>query len=565
MKKITALLGVMSVFALTTLQATAFFGSVEDMDNTDSSNGKVQNVTINPDDGAVILLWDEVQKENGEKAEKYRVDYGNASIAGGSATEYPLNAETIDNLPSKKISNLDSAETYYFTVTGIYADGSESDPSTEVSGTALAGNEAAALSEELLLSNVMATGANGVEVQFSKDIVLPSDAAGAFSIQDPEENFLAVTAAEIASNPSAVRLTTANQTAGTSYTLVVSATVTDTAGNPIQSGSTDTLTFKGYTAVAADPEETTDPTAETDPVTTTEPTEGEVVEPTETTTTTTSTTTATENPGNTTQKENDAIRMADISAIKTAIEQVYSDESMYPETTETAVPSYIIEIPGDPETGEDYYYMAFADPITSVERQCYRLATKLTDPANAAKMQNDGGIDPDAYEVGPSDCLDIENDTAPLFKEDPLHGTAEDPIPSTTTTAPVDTTAPEDVTNLDAIYKARINDFLVTLSWTPSVDSDGDLADQKLYRREKGETWNEGSSIGADVNKITQFEKPETEIDYKVTVSDEAGNESVGAIRSVALPALPQTGAPLFFIAGAALLGAAGMMRRKKK
>jgi len=142
---------------------------------------------------------------------------------------------------------------------------------------------------------------------------------------------------------------------------------------------------------------------------------------------------------------------------------------------------------------------------------------------------------------------------------------------STTEETPVateteeDVTPPEDVTNFVADFKARVSDFLVTLKWTASTNTDKDLAAQILYRSEdKGIQWDNGRAIATDKTIATSAEKPETEITYKLTVRDEAGNESVGAIRSISLPALPETGSSVAFLGGLALLGAAGRKLFKK-
>lgn len=106
-----------------------------------------------------------------------------------------------------------------------------------------------------------------------------------------------------------------------------------------------------------------------------------------------------------------------------------------------------------------------------------------------------------------------------------------------------DTTAPEDISNLKADYRAQEENYLVTLKWTPSVDSAGDLDDQLFYRSEtEGKKWEEGESLGAKAIKTTQEEAPETEISYKITTKDTSGNESAGVIRDVKLPALTKTG-----------------------
>ncbi len=130
-----------------------------------------------------------------------------------------------------------------------------------------------------------------------------------------------------------------------------------------------------------------------------------------------------------------------------------------------------------------------------------------------------------------------------------------------------DTTPPEDVSNLMASYVARLSDYLVTLTWTPSADTAGDLNDQLYYRSTNGGTlWSDAESLGKTATKKEVSEQPETEITYRITTEDVAGNESVGLIRMVSLPALPATGGPAALIAmGFALAGTSLRYMRKKK
>jgi len=126
----------------------------------------------------------------------------------------------------------------------------------------------------------------------------------------------------------------------------------------------------------------------------------------------------------------------------------------------------------------------------------------------------------------------------------------------------VDVTPPEDVTNLVATFSARVKDYLVTLKWNPSNNTAGDLEDQLLYRStDKGNQWGKSVSLGKSASKTSMPEQPETEITYKLTTKDTAGNESVGVIRSLSLPALPETGPGVLIALGIALVGAG--VRRK--
>jgi len=88
------------------------------------------------------------------------------------------------------------------------------------------------------------------------------------------------------------------------------------------------------------------------------------------------------------QKTRDAVRIQDIEALKSAVEQFYGDNSVYPSNDETAqwfggVTRYIPRLPIDPKTKEsanstalDYVYNVL-DPSNndSVSNQTYELST----------------------------------------------------------------------------------------------------------------------------------------------------------------------------------------------
>lgn len=108
---------------------------------------------------------------------------------------------------------------------------------------------------------------------------------------------------------------------------------------------------------------------------------------------------------------------------------------------------------------------------------------------------------------------------------------------ATTTTPTTDTTPPEDVTSLSA----QPGDTKVTLSWTASVNSEGDLAGQKVYCSSDGgttyttaESALDASAISYEVTGLTNG----TCYKFKVTCYDKAPNESPGATVSC----MPTTG-----------------------
>ena len=65
------------------------------------------------------------------------------------------------------------------------------------------------------------------------------------------------------------------------------------------------------------------------------------------------------------------------------------------------------------------------------------------------------------------------------------------------TTEEADLTPPENITDLMITQKLlELNEYLVTLTWTPSINSTGDLLDQILYKSlNRGQTYNAGTSL----------------------------------------------------------------------
>ncbi len=195
------------------------------------------------------------------------------------------------------------------------------------------------------------------------------------------------------------------------------------------------------------------------------------------------------------------------------------------------------------------------------------------------------GSDGDPIDLTPILAMEDEGEEYPAAGEDPA--ASPDPFleellseleDETTTETPTedelfpwdaeeeDTTPPEDISNLMASYVARLSDYLVTLTWNPSADTAGDLADQLFYRSETGgKKWDPAESLGKTATKKQIAEEPETEITYRITTQDVAGNESVGIIRAVSLPALPATGPGAVIAMGFALAGSSLRYLRKKK
>ncbi len=132
--------------------------------------------------------------------------------------------------------------------------------------------------------------------------------------------------------------------------------------------------------------------------------------------------------------------------------------------------------------------------------------------------------------------------------------------------APHDTTAPEEITNLQAKLVKRIKDFVVNLTWKKSKNTAGDLVQQLLYTSsDNGKTWGTPKKFNGDLEKYTFTGTADKAYTVKITTKDRSGNESKGVIKTVKVPALVSSGAPLFLALGLALLGGGATVARRKE
>jgi hypothetical protein len=106
-----------------------------------------------------------------------------------------------------------------------------------------------------------------------------------------------------------------------------------------------------------------------------------------------------------------------------------------------------------------------------------------------------------------------------------------DPTIHTASAVPTDTLPPEDVTGLAAWagYTAADGNT-VTLSWTASANSMGDLADQVVYM-DAGQGYDAGTAIGKTTSSYSRKGLNDaTSYKLKVTTKDTLGHESAGTV-----------------------------------
>jgi hypothetical protein len=106
-----------------------------------------------------------------------------------------------------------------------------------------------------------------------------------------------------------------------------------------------------------------------------------------------------------------------------------------------------------------------------------------------------------------------------------------DPSVHTASAVPADTLPPENVTGLSAVAGwSAVDGNTVTLFWTASIDSSGDLADQILYL-DNGQGYDTGTPIGKTVATYTRKGLNDATLyKFKITTKDSGNRESSGTV-----------------------------------
>lgn len=481
--------------------------------------GTPQNVSgleATPVDSTSIgLTWNSALDGEGGLVDHYRVYYGPTSVFGQGGGEYAATVDTPDSNTSYVVSELTPDTTYYFSVTAISSDNLESgEYAIEASAKTLAGEGGEQEAADILpptVTSVSAPDNMHVKVVFSEAVQLPlliPEASFSVVEQINPANTLTVNSAVMdASDPTnmTVLLETAEQTLNVNYIVTAGVTIKDLAGNPILSGSTDSGLFLGTDVApgAETPEEETEGMGE----------EGMDEEGAETP--------EEETPADTGEDcESDlncfVAHLADCSAASVTEADVANQYA------------YKLELTGQDGLNCQVKYMAEKHPSI------------LYAGADMDCNINQGSYTVESYKA----AFDIANCSGAL-----VDGYKEIEVQ--------DTTPPEDITNLLLNFREEMEKFVVIMNWTASIDSAKDLVDQVLYMSlDRGTSYDGGKSLGA-VATSTEVGELEggKEYTFKITTKDAAGNESVGVVKSIRLPA---TGMG----AGLALLGSAAAARR---
>jgi hypothetical protein len=97
-----------------------------------------------------------------------------------------------------------------------------------------------------------------------------------------------------------------------------------------------------------------------------------------------------------------------------------------------------------------------------------------------------------------------------------------------------DLEAPLDVTQLMYDTSRLESDHMVVLTWKRSLDQEGDVRDQVIYVRENKGFWDNGYSVGKDIEFLEIEVEKGKNYEIRVSTIDQSGNESAGTFTSFA-------------------------------
>ncbi len=464
----------------------------------------VENLKASPADGAATLTWNVATDNVGVKG--YKLYYGAKSVTadGGSYEKGPVD---VGNKITYNLTGLTNGTKYFFALTAYDAAGNESENySVEASATPLHG---AADKEAPKVSKAEAVDKNHVRVTFNEAVKLPAkNPENAFSIKNDTTSvqLLVKTVVLDAADSSgkSVVLETANQQAGASYILTAGIDVKDLAGNPVVSGTSDTAAFTGTDIVAA--------TQQAQPAQTQQAAKGP--------------------------------ELVSVQALDGNHVQVVFNKP--------------VVLKANP-----------AENFIITEEQTIENTLDITgvslNTAGTEAVLLTAAMKPMAYNLIAVDIVDskgapmsVENN-ATVFTGKSGAAVTQQATQQSTQQAGQDKIAPEDATNFTA---AMVKQLIVTLNWTRSLNSAGDLAKYVLYMSTDGVTYGAGIDVSPTSNTfdVTNI-VPGVKYFFKLVAMDALGNASAGVTTTFTLP---QTGPEL----GLLLFGSMGLgklLKRRKK
>ncbi len=470
----------------------------------------VENLKATAGNGFVELSWNVATDDTAVKG--YKIYYGTTSVtADGEA--YTLGPIDAGNKITYRVEGLTNGTTYYFAVTAYDEAGNESENySSEANATPA---HSAADTEAPKVARAEAITKNTVNVVFSEPITIPSvNPESAFSIKnDATQVALTVTKAEMLVtdlSKKTVRLTTGIQEVSANYIVTAGIQISDTAGNPIVSGTSDTALFKG--TAAEEVVQTQQPFAQADTV---------------------------------------APALIGVTVSDATHIQVTFSEPVV--LSSDATQNFII-------TEEE-----------AIENTLNILSATLSPDAKTVTLTTDlqkfGVYNLIVVDVkdAADNLISVDNNATTFTGA----GTAVEPATQETevmtqetqveTQEGLDITPPEDATSLTA---KLVGKAIAHLVWVASIDSAGDLANYILYKGTDGVNYGPGAIIDPDTLSYEVSELiPGMKYFFKLAARDTSGNESMGIVTTFVLP---ETGPELGLLL-ASSLGLGKFLCRKKK
>ncbi|MBI5412824.1 fibronectin type III domain-containing protein [Candidatus Peregrinibacteria bacterium] len=212
----------------------------------------VENLKATPGDGEVYLTWDASTDNVGVTG--YKIYRGTHSVKT-TDDQYDLPVVPVGNVRSYTVKNLTNGQVYYFSATALDAAGNESNNwAAEAGATPESGLAAAGMPQDdgqsPQIKEIKSEDVVTVNVVFTEAVKLPIEhPASAFVIEKiANKSKLEVQKAEIDARDSTgatVLLTTAPQEAGVDYLVTAGVEIQDASNNPVNSGTSDTGSFKG--------------------------------------------------------------------------------------------------------------------------------------------------------------------------------------------------------------------------------------------------------------------------------------------------------------------------------
>ncbi len=444
-----------------------------------------------PGNGQVTVKWSVSPDASDTKG--YKLYYGDESVQD-TAQSYDT-SQDVGNVLQYTVTALTNGKTYYFAVTAYDSAGNESvNYSFEANATPKAtatDSVAPTVSKSQSLSNTQ------VVVEFSEAVTLPqTKAEEAFTIEViVTSEVLKVGKAEIDPEDSTgktVLLTTDPQEDGTEYLLTVGIEVEDLAGNPIESGESDTAQFIGK-AVSQEPTPNTGDSGTGVP-------QADTTAPT-------------------------IITASSISS--TQVEILFSEA---------------VVIDG----AADSLFTITEEDASTQSLSVY--SASLSSDSKSVVLTTEEQISGTSYVVMVRNVTDA---TGNMISSDPGSSTASFTY-ATKTEADQDRTPPEGVTNL--IVKVEEN--VATLTWKASENSASDLASYVVYLSTNGgKSYGLGEVVSASTTTYTKALDPDLNYTFKVTARDNAGNENSGVTTAFCRGGceLPVTGPSPFILLFASL------------